>query len=360
MKKSQFKQGIITLALFLCAATLTANAEELKKEFHREMVPTETTTLTVNNKFGDVITETWAENNIIIDVVVTVEHPSAEKAKKLLDMIDVKFTEADGNLTAETLFNDDFSNTHWGGDNNKFSIDYKVRMPAKINLTVDNKYGNSDIDMVAGLASLTVKYGNLTVHKLTRGNVKPLNNLAVAYGKATIGDVSWAEINSRYCGQFSIDKATALLVDSKYSKLTIGEISSLVCESKYDGYSVTKANNIMMTSGYTNLNFGTVSKKVEVDTRYGNLTVDRVPEGFESVSVKAAYCAVKLGIDPSACYSLEAKSSYGNVKLDDSNFSPDKRIVGNTSTELAGQVGKCSNPASKVEVSASYGSVKLY
>ncbi len=40
------------------------------------------------------------------------------------------------------------------------------------------------IDEVSGLTNLTVKYGDLTVHKLTRGNVKPLNRLVVAYGKA--------------------------------------------------------------------------------------------------------------------------------------------------------------------------------
>ena len=79
------------------------------------MVPTDNTTLTVINKFGSVVTETWAENNIVIDVTVKVEHSSAEKAKKLLDMITVKFTETGGNLTAETVFNDDFSSINWKG-----------------------------------------------------------------------------------------------------------------------------------------------------------------------------------------------------------------------------------------------------
>jgi hypothetical protein len=37
---------------------------------------------------------------------------------------------------------------------------------------------------------------------------------------------------------FSIDRATALLVDSKYSKVSVKEVSSLVADSKYDGYSV--------------------------------------------------------------------------------------------------------------------------
>ncbi|HUW93333.1 MAG TPA: hypothetical protein VMV74_09220 [Bacteroidales bacterium] len=360
MKKLPFSQGLVTLAVCLCAATLSASAEEVKKDFHREMVPGTNTTLTVLNKFGDVVTETWAQNNIVVDVIVTVEHPSAEKAKKILDMIDVKFTEADGNLTAETVFKEDFSNRSWGKDGNKFSIDYSIKMPAKINLTVNNRYGNSDIDEVAGLASLEVKYGNLTVHKLTRGNVKPLNSLVVAYGKATVDEVSWAEVNARYCGQFSITKATALLMDTRYSKISIGAVSSLVCDSKYDGYNVEEAANIIAMSGYTNLSFQSVNKKLEVETKYGNLSVDRVPAGFEMIKVKAGYCSVRLGIESGACYTLDANSSYGSVKVDDGTFSPDKRIIGNTSSELAGKVGKCANPQSSIAITISYGSAKLY
>ena len=96
-----------------------------------------------------------------------------------------------------------------------------------------------------------------------------------------------------------------------------------------------------------------------METKYGNLSVNYVPAGFEKMSVKAGYCAVRLGIDPSACYRLDAKSSYGSIKLDDSLFSAERRIVGNTSTEMAGKVGKCGSPTSMVTIDTSYGSVKL-
>lgn len=360
MKKLLFRNGVATLAVLFCAATLTASAIEVKKEFHREKVPTDNTTLAVINKYGSVVTETWGEKNIVIDVTVKVEHPSAEKAQKLLNMIEVKFTESEGNLTAETVFKEDFSSVSWKGNDNTFSINYNIKMPASINLDVNNKYGNTVIDEVAGLTNLVVKYGDLSVSKLTRGNIKPLNRLEVAYGKASADELGWAEIYARYCGLFEVGKAAALLVDSRYSKVSVGNVSSLVADSKYDGYNVTSANNIVIVSGYTNLNFEKVNKKLDVETKYGNLTVNSVPAGFENMTVKAAYCAVKLAIDPSACYKLTATSSYGSIKVDEANFSPEKRIVGNTSTEMSGKVGSCNNPASEVIVTASYGSVRLY
>lgn len=360
MKKSLFKQGLLTLAVCLLAGTMTSFAEEVRKEYHREMVPVNSTTLTLLNKYGGIVTETWDMKNIVVDVVVTVEHPSKEKAEKILQMIEIVFTEENGDLKAETVFKDDFSGFNWGGDNNRFSINYNVKMPASINLTVSNRYGNTAVDEVAGLANITTKYGNLSVNKLSRGNTKPLNSLVVAYGKATVDELGWAEINARYCGQFTVERATALLVDSRYSKISIGEVSSIVCDSKYDGYNIGKANNMVSTSGYTNINVGSLTKKLEAETRYGGLTVESVPAGFEFIKVKTGYGGVRIGINPSACYYLDGTASYGSIKVDEERFSPDRRIIGNTSTELAGIAGGCGNATSKVTVSASYGSVKLY
>ena len=359
MKKSLSNRRVALFAALLCAATLTASAEEVKKEYKREMVPTDNSTLKVVNKFGAVVTETWEQNNIVVNVTVKVEHSSPDKARKLLDMITVKFTEEGGNLTAETIFDSDFSSINWKGSNNSFSINYNIKMPAGINLDIANKYGNTVVDEVSGHTRLDVKYGDLNVTKLSRGNVKPLNSLVVAYGKATVEELGWAEINARYCGMFSVQRATALLVDSRYSKISVGEVSSLVADSKYDGYVVTNANNLVLTGGYTDLNFKRVNKKLEVETKYGNLAVERIPAGFEKITVKAGYCAVRLGIDPAACYMLDATTSYGSLKVDDTSFSPERRIIGNTSSEMAGKVGTCSNPAAVVKVTASYGSVRL-
>jgi len=359
MKKLSTNQRVTLFAALLCTVALSASAEEVKKEFHRELVPGNNSTLTVINKFGSVVTETWDKNNIVVDVTVKVEHPSADRARKLLDMIKVEFTEEGGNLKAETIFDDDFSSINWKGSNNNFSINYVIKMPARVNFDVTNKYGNTVIDELSGHVMANIKYGDLTADKLTRGNTKPLNTIMVAYGKATVYELGWAEINIRYVGMFSVDKATALLVDSKYSKVSVKEVSSLVADSKYDGYSVGAANNIVILGGYTDLRFDKVNRKLDVETKYGNLTVNYIPAGFEKLKVEAGYCAVKLGIDPAACYRLNANSSYGSIKLDDSLFSADKRIVGNTSTEMAGKVGKCGSPSSEVTIDTSYGSVRL-
>ena len=99
--------------------------------------------------------------------------PNKEKAQRLLDLIDVQFNEGPNEISAKTIIDDKFNFTGWG-DQRRFSIDYTVKMPVDTDLTLSNKYGNTEIDELHGLMNLDIKYGNITAGKLTRGNVKPL------------------------------------------------------------------------------------------------------------------------------------------------------------------------------------------
>ena len=96
------------------------------------------------------------------------------------------FQKAQTSLSAKTVIDDKFNFSGWGSSSRKFSIDYTVKMPVGIALTLANKYGDTDIDELHGLMNLDIKYGNLTAGKLTRGNVKPLSKLILAYGKGSI------------------------------------------------------------------------------------------------------------------------------------------------------------------------------
>jgi len=226
--------------------------------------------------------------------------------------------------------------------------------------TLSNRYGNSELEEITGLVKLDIKYGDLAAENLARGNEKPLNSLSVAYGKADIESAGWLDAMVRYSGSFAIGKAQALLLDSKYSKIQIEEISSVVGDTKYDNINIEKINNLVLNAGYADINVGELTKKLKFEGGYGSLTVDNVPAGFEMLESDSRYIGVKLGIDSDASYELDAKLSYGDLKFDEDNFQHERRIVENNSSETAGIVGKESSPSSKVRVTASYGSIRLY
>ena len=359
MRKSVYKPGTLLLAaLFLASVPLNAQ-EELTKEFHKEFKAARNTMLDLNNRYGLVIVETSETDQVVIDVKVTVKYPSREKAEKLLNYIDVEFNEEPDLISAKTVIDEKFSFTGWSGESRKFSIDYNVKMPVWMNLTLANRYGNTELDDLTGLADIDIKYGNLTAAKLSRGNEKPMNTLNLAYGKGSIEEAGWLDATIRYCGNFTITKSQALLLDSKYSKLFLGSASSIVGETKYDNVRIDNINNLILDAGYADINIGTLTKKLVFTVGYGSFNVDRVPAGFESIEVESRYTGVRLGIDESASYKLEGKVSYGGLKFNEDNYRNRKRIVENNSTIIEGTVGRDESPESSVTIDASYGSIRL-
>jgi hypothetical protein len=359
MKKSSYKSGKLLLFTAILICSFSLSAQEVTKEYHKEYKADKNTTLDVSNRYGDVVITSWEKDQVVIDVKVTVDIPGKDRAEKLLSLIDVQFSEGTNLITAKTVIDDRFNFSGWGF-NRKFSIDYTIKMPAVSNLTLANKYGNTDIDELKGLVNLDIKYGDLSVVKFARTDEKPLNKLTLAYGKGSIEEAGWLDVYVRYCGSLEINKCKALLLDSRYSKVKIGETSSLVGESKYDNIGIDKINNMVLVTGYTTINVGELAKKLDFQGSYASFTVDEIPAGFESLKVDVRYMGVRLGISGSANYKIEGESSYGGIKLDEERFKYQKHIVENNSTELSGVVGNEASPASSVKLSASYGTIKLY
>jgi len=357
MKSKLYKPGMPFLCGLLLATAISA--QPVTKEFHKQYTPGPNTTLDISNKYGNVVFENTSQNQVTIDVKVSVELPNRERAEKLLSYIDVKFAEDGDKISAKTVIDNNFNFSGWGSSSRKFSINYSVKMPAAINLTVANRYGNTEIEKVNGLVNLDIKYGNLTADEFTRGNEKPMNHVSLAYGKASISSVDWMDILARYAGNLEINKSQALLIDSKYSKLKLDETSSVVCTSKYDNLRIGEINNLVLDAGYSDVVVETLSKKLKFDGGYGAFTVEDIPSGFESIETDTRYIGVKLGIDKNASYNLEAKLSYGDLKFNEDNYKNQKRIIQNSSNETAGIVGNESSPTATVKITASYGSVRL-
>lgn len=358
MKTSIYKSGFLLL-LALTFTGLSLQAQEVTKEYHKEYSANQNTNLSINNKYGDVVVSTWDRNSIVIDVKVTVLLPNRERAEKLLSYIDVIFTEEGDNISARTFIDEKFSFTGWGNTSRNFSIDYTVNMPEGNDLAVTNRYGNTELGEHSGKISLDIKYGDVKATDLSRGNVKPLSYLNIAYGKADIERTGWLDVTARYSGSLRIGRSQALLLDSRYSKLNLEETSSVVADSKYDNIRIGTMNNLVIDCGYDDILIETLNKKLVFDGQYGSFTIEEIPESFENLEVRTKYTGVRLGIDDNANYELDARLSYGDLRFDSERFRHKRQIIENTSKEYSGTMGEEESPASRVSIVSSYGTVRL-
>jgi hypothetical protein len=356
MKKQMFRV-VCLLGVFISLSGAWANAAELKKEYHEEFDANENTVLNLKNQYGNIDVRNWDQSKVKIDVQVEVKHSNDERAERMLDYIDVKFSSDGNSITAETVIDSKFNRSNNWNNGNDFEINYTVMMPASINLDLSNKYGHVIIEEVAGHADITLKYGKLTVSKLSRGNVKPLNTVSLGYASgSSIAECNWLKANIKY-SSLDIEKAKAIVAYTSYMKLKIAEVSSVVIEGKYDGYTFGKISNLVVKSSYSGIKAEELSQKLEAETKYTNASIGYMPADFELINISTSYGTYKIGLDEDASYEMEGEASYGKIQYHDSGKI--SRIQENNSMTVYGKVGNASSPSAEVKVSTKYGNVKL-
>ncbi len=357
MKIQKFKSALL-IGVFLGITGIWAQAAELTKEFHEEFTANENTVLTLLNKYGNIDVQNWDNPRIKIDVLVTVKHSNQDRAEKMLSYINVEFSESGNVVKAETKIDEKFSRSNNWSNGNDFEINYTVMMPAMVNLDLFNKYGHVFIDEVAGHANIEVKYGKLSANKLSRGNEKPLNTVSLAYASgSSITECNWLKANIKY-SSLEIEKAKAFVGYTSYMKLSIGEVSSVVIEGKYDGYTFGKLANLAVNTSYSNIKADELSKKLEADTKYTNVNIGYMPASFEGINVDTKYGTYRIGLDEKASYKIDGQAGYSKISYHDTGGKV-SRIQENTSMKVYGTVGSDPNPKAEVKVYTKYGNVKL-
>lgn len=357
MKKVTFKIFLLTALSLIVFGKVKAEKEEFSKVIQKEFAVNSNSNLEINNKYGDVHIQNWEQSSFKIVVKITVDVKDRNQADKLLEMLNVVFTQEGDRIQAITKISEDFGKSHgWFGNNGKkFSIDYTVNMPKTNNLKIANRYGNIFIDEMKSFVDIDLKYGDMTINKLTRGDEKPMNQIIIGYAKANIRDANWLKLQVSY-SRIDIENSQALILLSKYSRGNLGKTSSLVSECAYDQYQLGNLSNLVIEGKYSNFQINSIAKKIDINIKYSDFKVNSVPKTFESIEVENQYGKVNIGIEPGASYRLDGTARYTNIEYPNDNARLN-RISENTRLSVNGTIG--ANPKASVKVNTEYGGVKL-
>ncbi|OFX88761.1 MAG: hypothetical protein A2W99_04650 [Bacteroidetes bacterium GWF2_33_16] len=360
MKALKSKSILLLLSIQLIVIfTALAGTQEYSKNLHKEYPADQNTLLVIQNKFGNVNINNWDKNEVSIDVTIKVDHKNEEKAKELLNYLNVEFSQEGNTIKAITTIDDKFSRTSisWSDNDKEFSINYEVKMPKNLQLELENKYGSVFINEITGHSLIAVKYGNLKINKIIRDNTKPLTEISLGYSDGRIEECGWLKINMKY-SKLEVEKSKALIAITKYSKLYVTKSSSIVCESKYDVYKIGSLANFVTTAAYTDFKFDEITKKIEVENRYGGFSVGFIPKDFEEIKINNEYGSAKLGIEESASYQIVGNAKYGDI--DYPGTGRVSKIKDSNELSIEGIIGSDQNTQSKVNIITKYGNIKLY
>jgi len=335
--------------LFLLVAILFASqafAEKTTKKVYQSFDTNSVKALNISNKFGNIYIDDVRSDSVVVDVDIWVDGLPEDKAKGLLDKIDVNIHQEGGTVYAETNITADFKTRQ------TFSIDYHISIPADRDLNVEQRYGNVAMNNLTGKGIFEIKYGNLTAKKLD----SPSLSFDLAYSKAEVDETNDLNADLRYSKLF-LTKGQKLTIDSRYSVVKADNCDYLKTDSRYDNFDLGELNTLIAESMYTNIKADKLNSVLNLQNGYGDVKIGVIPAGFDSINITNKYASIKLGIAPDASYYLHGDVQYCNLRHPDSNRL--NRMKENTSYEVDGVIGNDSAPKAKVDISSRYGSISL-
>jgi hypothetical protein len=266
--------------------------------------------LSIENSFGNVTISTWDKNVIQVDIEIGVRASSDEKAQHMLNEINV----TDHQGSQEIEFKTDIGHMGKGNNNNsdnesrRFYVDYKVSMPSKNPLRIENSFGKIVIPDFAGKASLTSKFG-----ELTSGNLPNAKIIHVEFGKANIGRLNNADVIFKFNNRSSIAGLSGnSKVDVQFcSHVNLSVENNITELSLFQSYSTInlRVSNNLSAQFDVHTNFGSFDNKTEYKINEEREDENSGPKFDKDYSGKAGSGAAKIKI----------KSSFGSVRVANMN-----------------------------------------
>lgn len=334
------------LLLFSFLFILPAFAERNSKKVHQSYPLEQVASLEVDNKFGNIYITDDRTDSVVIHVDIWIEGLTEEKAKNLLNKINVSISKSGNHVKAVTSIDNNFKTRQ------NFSIDYRISIPEDRELAITQKYGQVNMGNLTGKGRFAIKYGGLNGNKL----LSPDLFMDISYSKVDVDATLDLQADLRYSKCY-INEMRNFLLESRYSTIGIGSGKAFTVDSRYDNYSIESVEGLKMESMYTGVKIGTLTANLSLENGYGSFKVENIPAGFQTLSVENKYAGIKLGIASDATYHLVGNMSY--CKLEHPQSSSLNRVKENTSYEVTGPIGKDPAPKSKVHITSRYGSVSL-
>lgn len=181
--------------------------------------------VSLSNQFGAMKINTWAKNEVKVEVTITAEAKSDDRAQDILDGITI----TDGKNSDGVYFKTKTksNNSVERGEKTRFQVDYEVFMPAKNPLSATNEFGSIVMGDHNGEATIISKFGSLRAGKLFNAKkvlvefgslvIESMNNgsLSIKFSSAEVKKTS-GDIN------VEIEHSSAKLsVDNDVKKMTV-------------------------------------------------------------------------------------------------------------------------------------------
>lgn len=353
----QFKTLMVLfmLPLIITAANKIDGKYTKKKTINKEYSVTSNALLSVDNSYGNVDVVTWNENRIVFEITITTTGNDEDKVQEKLNDITVDFEASSNSVSAKTKFNNK-SKSWWGWkDKNKvkMKINYIVKIPITNSVSLNNDYGNINVDKLEGHAKLNCDYGKITTKELLADN----NSINFDYSKGCYFEyIKSGKINADY-SDFTVSKTNNLSINADYTNSKIETAEDVAFNCDYGNIRVDKANNIAGNGDYLTTVIGDVYKNVSLKADYGSIKINNMTQNAGNVTIESDYTGIKIGFSPSYSFNFDIDLDYASLKSNGNLEFSTKKEDG-TGKYYSGYHGD-KNSGNAIKIKSDYGSVSL-
>lgn len=303
--------------------------------------------LLVDNQYGHVKVHLWDKKEIRVEVVITANASTDERALSYLRSVLIEERREGGQIILRTSIDRAaYGTSSWNAwkstkdDKNAIQIDYTVTMPKENALSIRNRFGDTTIPAFLAPLSVESRYGNFYATKLQNES----NILQIVDGDINIGEVVGGKFNVRNCN-LQLDRAGALQLINKLGNLCIKDVNVLNANIDYAEAKI----GTLRESGIIRLSFS------------DGFSIGQLPQTAANVDIRATYSPVVL---PAESSQFNVTVSHGNFSYPEGvkvNFISPPAVRGSQPTpatrQYEGQVGN--GTGTRIKVVSTYGNVRL-
>jgi hypothetical protein len=355
MKLNKKLTGLLLIIFF--SASLSAQYE--KCNISKTIPVKKGTTLMLSNKYGDINCITINDDSVTVCATITIVQDDETLLRRNLKLVNISIEKLKDTIKVVTQYDKKFFSESAREGRKSFNVDYLVRIPAYLDVSIINEFGNISLEEISGIVNLRLSQGFLSARKLTRGNEKPVSSIYIDHGKLSIDELNWITMNVYNCTSVNIWKAQALMINSTISKIKTGDISSMIVDSKSDNYNIKSVNNIILVSAYSTFETGILTGKLKSNTTYGTLNISGIKKGFSSIDILSGQTQVSINTGPNASFLADIVATDSSVEFPSEKYPAIHRTGSNYSSTLQGIAGTDKETKSIMKIRSTGGKLKV-
>jgi hypothetical protein len=321
---NKITQIIWIFALNLLSTTTIAQLYSDSSNVVKAFKVTPFTEVGISNKYGNIQIVKSKVDSVKFQIKIKISTNDSINLESFIENVDFEVSQSSKNIGISTIFKPhktnflpsimDFQRLPVG--ENKIDVDYIVYLPDYIQLKINNKYGNIEIDEHRAKLFIELSNGDLFCNKL---HDEAEINLQFGNGKITQMQNSY--LNLSYVTNLEIGTLNSAEIDSKSSTISINKAVTLKIASKRDNLFIHSIDNFYANLYFDNLIIENLNRNINLTSKHSENEIKTIGKDIQLFQIQSSNDILKVKLKKTAQFNFDIVEEKSSILF------PEKKII---------------------------------